>query len=131
MKLADGVWIIGLHDGAVTIPESALAPDSYIPNLVLTSLTIGDKPVRYAVNDIHRLELQKDERSLTLTFAALDYRGSKDIQYAYRMEGDSAWHYLGTNNTVALPDSHRAGSSCNSDAPMPKAVGALFCERSR
>lgn len=102
VKLADGVWIIGLHDGAVTIQESALAPDSYIPNLVLTSLTIGDKPVRYAVNDIHRLELQKDERSLTLTFAALDYRGSKDIQYAYRMEGDSAWHYLGTSNTVAL-----------------------------
>ena len=103
VRQANGVWIFGLHEGAVSMSERALAPDHFIPNLVLTSITIGDKPVCYAVNNIHQLDFQKDERSLTLTFAALDYRGPKDIQYAYRMEGDSAWHYLGANNTVALP----------------------------
>ena len=103
LRKANGDWMIGLLDGAVFMPEKVLAPDTYVPDLVLTSLTVGDKPVRYAVNTIRHLRLQSDERRLILTFAALDYRGPEDIQYAYRMEGDSAWHYLGTSNQVALP----------------------------
>lgn len=101
--MSNGKWIIGLKDGAITLPNSVLAPDSYRPNLVLTSVTIGNKPTIYAANNIKHLSLQKDERSLVITFAALDFRSPEDIKYAYRIDGNSAWHYLGNNSTVVLP----------------------------
>ena len=56
------------------------------------------------------LELEANQRNLTIHFAALDYQDNYMIRYAYQLEGiDNEWNYLGTEHSISfssLPHGH-------------------------
>ncbi len=105
LLLDNGKWLFGLNSGGlVEIDAQSFKPDGFRPPIVLTSLKIENRPVRYMLNGVRQIVLQPGERTLTLTFAALDYRSPQSISYAYRLGDKEEWNYLGNSNTVTLPE---------------------------
>ena len=41
-----------------------------------------------------------NERHLTVEFAALDYADTGGLRYAYRLDGDTLWHNLGSEGKL-------------------------------
>ena len=94
LRLADGQWLFGLLDGAITVNERQFARKSYVPPIYLTNISIKNQPNDYNVNHLDTLVLNPNERSLTINFKAIDYTPNANIRYATRLDKDSAWLYL-------------------------------------
>lgn len=104
LQLSNGKWVFGLTSGGLALFDShSFKPDEYKPPIQLTSLRIENQPTRYILNGLKEIVMQPGERTLTLTFAALDYRSPRAINYAYRLGDSEEWNYLGNSNTVSLP----------------------------
>lgn len=101
---SNGKWMFGLNDGLATIENGAFDNGGGDFPIVLTSLTIENNPTDYTVNQLDEITLTPTERTVAVTFAVLDYRNPKAISYAYRINGDADWHYLGNNNSVLLSE---------------------------
>ncbi len=102
LQLPDGRWIFGLMDGAFTLNDSILRKSNYVPTIAITAIDKQGAGVDYAVNHLKELVLQPSERSLTISFAALDYHNPEDVSYAFMMEGDAEWNYIGHNRTASF-----------------------------
>lgn len=80
--LGDKLLIAPL-DGLLLVNKSELRPETELVRIALSSVTLEDQ-TNYAVDELTHLTLSPEERSLELAFAALDYRGTTDIQYQTR-----------------------------------------------
>lgn len=101
---SNGVWYFGLNDGLAMMEDGVFSDDGTFFPIVLTSLTIENQKPDYIVNQLKEIKLNSHERTVTVSFAELDYRNPKNIRYAYRVQGDADWHYLGNSNTVRLSE---------------------------
>lgn len=109
LRLPGGRWLFGLQDGTLAIHQSRLRKSGYVPNIAFTGMSVQGKELCLAVNALDTVVLQPTERSLTATFAALDYMPDGDIRYAFclRKEGDEApfrWNYIGHDHSATLLD---------------------------
>lgn len=104
LRLSDGRWLFGLQDGAITIDERALKGSNYRPYLALIGLTIENQSPLRQVDGMQSIVLDENERTLSLSFAALDYSDPEHIKYAYKMSDDADWHYLNNNRSISLPE---------------------------
>lgn len=104
LRLPDGRWLVGLKDGVFVIHQREFSRERLVPALVLTGVVVENNAEEHSVNHLKRIVLGTDERSVMIKFAALDYRFPDNIQYAYRMEGDTDWHYIGYNRSVSLSE---------------------------
>ena len=103
LLLPDGRRIFGLQDGAITIWPENMKKSSDTPPIALTSISIHGDSVNLAVNGLDTLLLKKpEERDVAITFAALDYRGSGIISYAYQMNDNSGWVDIGKEHTTTF-----------------------------
>ncbi|MBR6251901.1 MAG: helix-turn-helix domain-containing protein [Bacteroidales bacterium] len=87
----DGTWSIGTDDGIFNVNLSKLRKSSYEPRIIISKAQIQNRPALYTVSCSDTLYLGKDERNLTLYFAALDYGNTDAIHYAYRLNGKGDW----------------------------------------
>ena len=101
---AENKWIIGLNDGIAIIDGNIINADRRIFPIVLTSMTIENRPTEYMVNRLNEIHLTPTERTIDISFAVLDYRNATNIRYAYRVRGDADWHYLGNDNHIRLAE---------------------------
>ena len=75
-----------------------------LPRVMLTQLLIGEEEIQVghsydgnivlpiALNEINRIELDNDQNTFTIKFAAGDYNQSERLQFMYQMEGlDNTW----------------------------------------
>ncbi|MBQ8128214.1 MAG: response regulator [Prevotella sp.] len=99
-------------DGFVLFQPELWQEDSFVPPLVFTGVQLhGRKGTpQMLLND--SLELESDQRNLTIHFAALDYQDNYLINYAYRLEGiDHEWNTLGAEHSITFnnlpPGRHR------------------------
>ena len=107
VDLGNGKWVFGTDDGAVMINLRDLKHSSFVPPLVMTGVSIENKPMDFTVSASDTITLAPGERSLTLWFAALDFEDTEHVAYAYRMgSDDSPWTYLGQNRSIALTQLH-------------------------
>lgn len=102
-------WLFGLTTGAFIITGEELTRRSASPRIVLTALNIQGGDTAHEVEGTDTLTLQPHERSVTLHFAAMDYKSSDRICYAFRLlkEGQrdtTQWNYIGHNRSVTLLD---------------------------
>ena len=110
LRLPDGRWVFGMQDGIFAVDEKHLAKSRFVPPIAVTGMSVQGKAENTAVNASDTIRLGKDERSLTINFAALDYSPDAEIQYAFALEkgggdGDTAkWNSLGANRSVTLLD---------------------------
>ena len=109
MRRPDGNWLFGLQDGMLDINMRGLRKSTFVPNIALTDVCIQGMRKVNAINALDTLVLSKDERSLTLTFAALDYTSDADIRYMFALvrdgnDNDVKWNNVGHDHSVTLLD---------------------------
>ncbi len=107
----DGRLYFGSVDGIVRLNPSALISRAFKPEIVFTGVRFeGESERRMTINP-ENIVLEPGQRGLSLSFAALDYSIDAHKEYAYRLDSDTAWTYIGRNNEIQvanlLPGTHR------------------------
>ena len=107
--LTDGRWLFGLQDGVFIIATDKLRKSNFVPNIALTNINVQGKDKDWAINAADTISLASDERSLTLSFSALDYSSDAEISYAFMLrnadEGKThSWNHIGQNHSITLLD---------------------------
>ena len=96
IQLAEGQWLLGVADGAVVVTLNDLKQISYIPPIVVTDVAIEGRNALHIPQATDTIILSPGERNVTITFAALDYNGNRALNYAFRMNNNPAWNYIGS-----------------------------------
>ena len=92
----DGHLLMGTTQGVLDLCAGDLSKSTFQPSIVFDQLSFADSS--------YTITLPSDQRSLTLSFAALDYNKSVPLTYAYRIEGmNDEWTYI-NDNRIVLPD---------------------------
>lgn len=92
---ATGNVVVGTDKGVLEIHSGKKREFIYVPPIVFTDLKIQGEPASEAIDRNNNLILEPSQRDISIEFAALDYRDSKKIHYAYKIEGlDKGWHYV-------------------------------------
>jgi len=95
---AAGNVVLGTDKGLLELTPTAFKKSKYVPQIIFTELNIHGEPLSINIDRMDKLELQPNQRNFTIGFAALDYNGSDEIKYAYKLVGlDQEWHYLDRN----------------------------------
>lgn len=102
IQLPDGNWLFPLTQGALLLEEHDFQRASYQPAIVLTGIDIQGGEPRWTVSSMETLELNPEERSFTVYFAALDYEGGSSISYAFKMDDEKEWNYIGHNRAASF-----------------------------
>lgn len=103
-QLPDGRWLFGLQDGAFALTSQDFAKSRFVPPIALTSITVESQPELTAVNTLKSFSLKPNERSVTISFAALDYTAPEQVRYAYRLNKDDSWKDIGSTHSISLPE---------------------------
>ena len=101
---ADGQLWVGVMGGLVTFDTQRMQMSDYRPNIVFIGVHFQGELNMEPVLNRHTVVVGRDQRSLTLNFAALDYEDNYLLQYAYRMDGDNRWNYIGRTPRVSFSD---------------------------
>ena len=102
LQLADGQWLFGVSDGFISLSEVSARKSMYIPPIVLTGIDKQGSGIERCVNHLERIVLQPGERSLIIHFAAIDTDDPKGINYAFKMQDDAEWNYIGHNRSASF-----------------------------
>ena len=100
----NGIYV-ALNRDVLYLNLHKLKKSQYIPHLVFTNInTQKNNKLNKTVSTINQqLTLEKDERNVSITFAALDFTNSENLQYAYRLKNiDEEWNYIGNNHSASL-----------------------------
>lgn len=94
------IYFAGWNGISRFLPEN-ITPSTYTPPVVLTSLRIFDEEILSGpwISTRQSIDVAWDENFFSFQFAAFDYRDSKAIEYAYKLEGyDEGWKYPGNRS---------------------------------
>ena len=107
LNMPGGEMVVGAKGGFMVFNADTLRKSEFTPEIVFTGVKYpGDNANRILFNDLDTLRLDADHRSVNIQFAALDFRPSRLMRYAYKMdEIDADWTYTTTPvvNYVNLP----------------------------
>lgn len=103
LDMGGGRWMVGLIDGAAIFDLNRLRTIKYVPKLVITKIHLEDSVDISAVTELDTLVLDKNERSVRISFAAVDYRNYENTCYRFRID-NGEWRVLGRTCTITLLD---------------------------
>ena len=107
---AEGEMFFCGNGGITAFFPEAIRDDPYVPPVVITSLTVFNKPVRIgadsvlkrAIPYVESLTLPYEDNVFSLEFAALSYANSHKNRYRYRLEGfDPGWNEVDSRHRLA------------------------------
>ena len=85
--------VFGTDKGFIEFSPEEMKKSAYIPPIVFTGLRIQGQSSTLAIDDLSEVRLTPSQRNITFQFAALDYVDSKEIRYAYRLQGlEKEWN---------------------------------------
>lgn len=96
-----GEMYFGGINGINFFDPLAISTDTYVPPIVLTSLTRNGEPMEtdVQVEALEKFTLQWPNNSFEFEFAALSYSQPNKNLYAYKLENfDNSWNDLGTKH---------------------------------
>lgn len=106
----NGEMFFGGIKGLNYFHPEAIKDNPYKPQIVLTSLKLGDHSLtvkndkeilQKSISETGRIELSHDEDVITFEFAALDYSAPTKNKYAYKLENfNKDWIYTGSNRSA-------------------------------
>jgi ligand-binding sensor domain-containing protein/signal transduction histidine kinase len=97
----DGVIYFGGMDGYNYFYPNQLIGNSYIPQIVLVSLTQSGEDIArdYGLEELDEITLKWPENYFEFEFSALSFIQPEKNEYAYILEGfDKEWNYVGTRS---------------------------------
>jgi len=105
LRTRSGRLLFGSTEGFYDFDPRAIAPDTFAPPVVITTVRVFNQPVRLptVLSTSGELTLSHSDKIFSLEFAALDYTFPKRNRYAYMMEGLSEkWIQLGSRREVTF-----------------------------
>lgn len=101
LRTREGLLLFGGSRGLLVIRPERFRPWDYLPEPRLTEARAGNRTIE-AIERRRRIELHAHERSLSLEFAALDFRDPRRLRYAYRLAGlEQDWTEVGADERFA------------------------------
>lgn len=97
----NGDVLFGCVGGILIINPGKMIKDDYNPNIVITGIRHNADNSMEPLNNPNSIEVQPQQRNFTLSFAALDYSNSSDIEYAYKINGGD-WNFIGKNHSASF-----------------------------
>lgn len=141
--LPDGEIAFGGNNGFITFNPTEIQQNSYVPSLVLNSLTVNNHLIRpqdetgildVVLDDVEKVSLEYNQNNLSISYSALNYVFSAQNQYATFLHGyDKEWHYIG-NRTEAYYTNLSPGTyvfevkAANNDGVWQEATRKLVIE---
>ncbi len=111
LRTRDGAVYFGGNNGFNAIRPDRLAENTRRPPVVLTELSVFNRPVapgepgaplRRAIGETGELTLARAQNVVTFEFAALDFTAPGKNEYAYRLDGfDEDWQHVGHRRTAS------------------------------
>ncbi|WP_158275590.1 hybrid sensor histidine kinase/response regulator transcription factor [Marinilabilia rubra] len=94
-----GLFYIGGHNGYNIFNPLSIKTDNYIPSLHITSLNLSGKEINGSkITEDSTIIIKHNEKYISISFAALDFRNPQNIKYRYKLEGfDEHWQNAGAN----------------------------------
>lgn len=98
----DGRVLFGCSNGMLIINPRKLDPVPFMPYVAFTSFRIANKNVPVSdstvlhknIDDLQRIRLNYKQNFISIEFAALDFKNTQQLNYAYRLDGiDNGWVY--------------------------------------
>jgi signal transduction histidine kinase len=87
----------GSAEGFIAFHPDQVRDNSYIPPVVITSITQGGKEIEKITGDLKEITLEWPDNAFELEYAALSYSNPDANQYAYYLEGlEETWNEAGT-----------------------------------
>ena len=102
LLLPNGQWVFGVSDGFISLSEVSTRKSMYIPPIVITGVDTQGRGIEHSVDHLENIVLQPGERSVIIHFAAIDTDDPKGINYAFKMEEDAEWNYIGHNRSASF-----------------------------
>jgi signal transduction histidine kinase/ligand-binding sensor domain-containing protein/FixJ family two-component response regulator len=96
LKTKDGDIFFGGNNGFNWIRPSVIRKNGFQPRVVINSFKVFDQLRTFdkPLSELNKIQLSYKENFFSFEFAALDYRNSSRIQYAYKLDGfDKDWVY--------------------------------------
>lgn len=104
------IWM-GLLGGALIVSPEKSVVNEYVPRIIVTGVQYQGEAEKHKILGADKIIVSPGMRNISISFAALDYPGSENIQYAYRFEDDPEWTYIYNSNTIYLnsltPGTHK------------------------
>ena len=116
-----GDFWLGTTEGVLTFNPQKMKKIRFTPQIIFTGVRYQGEQTAQPLLHRDTLNIQdKANRDMVISFAALDYGDNYLMQYAYRMDNDEKWNYLGRNPHISFskmqPGWHRLTvRSTNSD----------------
>lgn len=104
LMLQGGRWLLSTESGVITMMESAFHQRSYVPRIVVTSVSVPDKPIDYSACAHDTIHLSSQDRNVTIQYAALDFTDNTHIKYSTRICQERDW--WGRSHETAWPTPH-------------------------
>lgn len=105
LKRRGGQMLAGSNLGFYLFQTDKREQSRFVPNIVFTRFLLSNRemlpcdtlsPLREAINYCSELTLTHDQNDFSIEYAALDFRNSSFIQYAYLLQGfESNWNFVG------------------------------------
>lgn len=109
LRLDSGELLFGYSEGIIHFYPDQIMTNNYTPYLALSNFQLFDQkvsiekksPLNLSIDDSNKLILEHNENFFKFEFAALDYKNSPNIKYAYILEGfDKNWNVVQSNRTA-------------------------------
>ena len=105
LKSADGTVYFGGLNGLSFLKPSSMTLSEFNPPVVITSIKIRNEDGEYIeiVPENDLIELEPEQNSISIEFAALDYTNPKKNRYQYKLFGyEEDWIELTEGNSVTF-----------------------------
>jgi len=109
-KDANGDMYFGNLNGMISFNPKNFTKNKYAPKTFITGLQINNQevqttdensPIKKSISYIDELEIEHNQSSFNIEFAALNYTGAELTEYWYKLEDvNKDWVYLERNNKV-------------------------------
>lgn len=102
-KSESGTIYFGGNNGFNTIPSSGITENNILPTVSISDIRIMNerRTFDYPYHELKRLELDYQDRMLSIEFFAADYSNQELLKYAYKLEGINPDWVISPDSRVA------------------------------
>lgn len=118
--LSDGRWLLSTEAGVIAMPERNFHQRSYIPRIVMTSLSVPGKVTDYSIEAHDTIHLSPEDRNVIIQYAAIDFTDNTHIKYSTRISHEGKWIGCETNDNWTMPHDTRSISLFDLDPGIYK-----------
>lgn len=111
IRTRTNAFVLGAKSGFYYISPKSIQKNGYIPPMVYTrfllfnkeiAVNLDNSPITSDINNAEQIVLNHKQNVFSIEYAALDYRNSSGIEYAYKLDNfEDNWNYVGSQRIAS------------------------------